>query len=190
MRGDARPHYAAGTVSQAFRDPAAFPFVRDLEAAFPQLRAELDRLDRRAFYDAPDSLTSVDGRYDERGWHYYSLFGSGDERADAARRRHCPATTAACLAVPGLANAGFSRFLPGTHLYPHRGELSGVLRCHLGLVVPDGDVAIRFGDEVRTWREGRCLVFDDGFEHEAWNHAATERVVLLVTFRPGSSAGG
>lgn len=171
-------------MSQAFRDPAAFPFVRALEAAFPQLRAELDQLDRTAFYDAPDSLTSVEGRYDERGWHYYALFGSGDERADAARRRHCPATTAACQAIPSLQNAGFSRFLPGTHLYPHRGELSGVLRCHLGLVVPHGDVAIRFGDDVRSWREGHCLVFDDGFEHEAWNHAATERVVLLVTFRP------
>lgn len=170
---------------QAFHDPAAFPFVRDLEAAFPRLRAELDRLDRATFYDAPDSLTSVEGRYDERGWHYYALFGSGDERADAARRARCPATTTACRSIPGLENAGFSRFLPGTHLYPHRGELSGVLRCHLGLVVPDGEVAIRFGDEARTWREGRCLVFDDGFEHEAWNHAATERVVLLVTFRPG-----
>jgi hypothetical protein len=27
-------------------------------------------------------------------------------------------------------------------------------------------------------------VFDDTFEHEAWNHGDGERVVLLVTFRP------
>jgi hypothetical protein len=27
-------------------------------------------------------------------------------------------------------------------------------------------------------------VFDDTFEHEAWNHGDGDRVVLLLTFRP------
>lgn len=167
---------------RAFRDPTTIPFVPALERQFAAVRRELDQLGREAFYEAPDSLTSVEGRYDERGWLYYSLFGG--DAGDAARRARTPATAAACAAVPNLVNAGFSRFLPGTHLYPHRGELAGVLRCHLGLVVPNGDVAIRFGDETRTWQEGRCLVFDDGFEHEAWNHGDGDRVVLLLTFRP------
>ncbi len=171
----------------AFRDPAAFPFVRRLEAAFPAMLAELRALATADFAEAPDSLTTVDGVYDERGWHYYALFGAADA---AAHRAYCPATAAACAAVPGLENAGFSRFRPGTHLYPHQGEMAGVLRCHLPLLVPEGDVGIRFGTETRRWQAGRCLVFDDTIEHEAWNHAASDRVVLIVTFRVAANRSG
>lgn len=165
----------------AFLDPAAFPFVPALQRAFPSMLAELRQLGPGDFYPAPDSLTTVEGRYDERGWHYYALFGGDD--GDAARRARCPNTAAACAAVPGMVNAGFSRFAPGTHLHPHHGELRGVLRCHLGLIVPAGDVALRLGDQAVRWHPGRSLVFDDTFEHEAWNHADADRVVLIVTFR-------
>jgi len=30
------------------------------------------------------------------------------------------------------------------------------------------------------WQEGKCLVFDDHFEHEAWNATAKDRVVFIV----------
>ena len=30
------------------------------------------------------------------------------------------------------------------------------------------------------WQEGRCLVFDDSFEHEAWNRSDSVRIVLLI----------
>ncbi|MBL9076656.1 MAG: aspartyl/asparaginyl beta-hydroxylase domain-containing protein [Planctomycetes bacterium] len=168
-----------------FHDAAAVPCALALAAAHAAIRAEVLALRDDEWPEAPDSLTSIDGRYDERGWRYYALLGT--PAASAAHRRRCPATTAVCAAVPGLVNAGFSRFLPGTHLYPHRGELAAVLRCHLGLVVPAGDAAIRFGAETRRWQEGRCLVFDDTFEHEAWNHTAAPRDVLIVTFRPAAS---
>jgi beta-hydroxylase len=163
-----------------FLDPAGFAFVPMLEAAFPAILDEVRALDAADFVDSPDSLTRVAGGYDETGWRAFGLFGGG--REEAANRARCPATAAACAAVPGMVNAGFSLFRPGTHLYPHRGEMPGVLRCHLPILVPAGDVALRAGDETRRWQPGRCLVFDDTFEHEAWNHGAADRVVLIVTF--------
>lgn len=166
----------------AFRAPQQFAFTAALERAFAAIRAEAAALADDEWPEAPDSLTTVEGRYDERGWRYYALCGT--PAATARHRARCPATVAACEAVPGLVNAGFSRFLPGTHLYPHHGELHGVLRCHLALVVPDGDCALRFGDETRRWQPGRCVLFDDTVEHEAWNHTPAPRDVLLVTFRP------
>jgi aspartyl/asparaginyl beta-hydroxylase (cupin superfamily) len=55
--------------------------------------------------------------------------------------------------------------------------------------VPDGDCAIRVGDETRRWHEGKCLVFDDYFEHEAWNRTDEDRLVLIVDlWHPGLSA--
>jgi aspartyl/asparaginyl beta-hydroxylase (cupin superfamily) len=164
----------------AFRDPQHFDFVAALEAQFEPILAELRALAPTDFLESPDSLTTVAHGYDETGWRYFGLFGEG--RALEVNRALCPRTSSACSRVPGLVNAGFSLFLPGTHLYPHRGERAGELRCHLALVVPQGDVALRFGAETRRWERGRCLVFDDTFEHEAWNHADSERVVLIVTF--------
>lgn len=157
-----------------------------LEAAFPAIAAEALCLDPLGDYvESPDSLTTVAHGYDERGWRWFGLYGGTQDHAQ--RRARCPAAAQACAAVPGMRNAGLSLFRPGTHLYPHAGELSGVLRCHLPLVVPEGDVAIRFGDamggwDTRKWQTGRCMVFDDTCEHEAWNRSDQDRVVLIITF--------
>lgn len=164
----------------AFRDTREFDFVPRLESAFPAILSELLDLEPEDFAESPDSLTSVAGGYDETGWRYYAIFGDGPECE--AHRARCPATARACAEVPGLVNAGFSLFRSGTHLYPHRGELDGRLRCHLPLVVPTGDLGLRFGTETRVWQPGRCLIFDDTLEHDAWNRGAGERVVLIVTF--------
>jgi aspartate beta-hydroxylase len=73
-----------------------------------------------------------------------------------------------------------SRMRAGTHIAAHRGPTNVRLRCHLGVTVPPGDCAIRVGDETRRWVEGECLVFDDHFEHEAWNHTEADRIVLIA----------
>jgi aspartate beta-hydroxylase len=76
-----------------------------------------------------------------------------------------------------------------THIDSHRGPTNLRLRCHLALKVPEGDCAIRVGEKTRKWHEGRCLVFDDYFDHEAWNHTEEDRVVLIVDiWHPGLSA--
>lgn len=165
----------------ALHDPKRFAFTAALEAAWPAIAAELDALAGDAFVESPDSLTTAAPGYDERGWQWHAL--AGTEPACARNLARLPATAAALALVPGLVNAGFSRFLPGTHLEPHRGEIEGVLRCHLALRVPAGDVGMAFGLHVVRWQEGKCVVFDDTHEHEAWNRAQGDRVVLLVTFR-------
>ena len=163
-----------------FLEPRAFDFVVNLETSYAAIRAELDALGDDDFQPSPDSLTTVADGYDETGWSYCELHGAPG--AEAVRAR-CPVAARVAAAVPGMRNAGFSRLAPGTHLYPHRGELASVLRCHLPLVVPAGDLGLRIGSETRRWLVGRCLVFDDTFEHEAWNHGDGDRIVLLITFR-------
>jgi beta-hydroxylase len=59
------------------------------------------------------------------------------------------------------------------------------LRLHLGLIVPEAGpdkLAIRIEDRICTWAEGEALVFDDAYDHEAWNHTDETRVVLFVDF--------
>lgn len=160
--------------------------MRELEEKFAEILGELRAMRGEDFVECPDSLSMPSGGYDERGWRYYALFGDASECE--RNRERCPATAAACRSVPGLVNAGFSLFRPGTHLRPHRGERKGILRCHLPLVVPSGDCGIRFGNETRRWTAAKCLVFDDTFEHDAWNRGEKDRVVLIVSFERAAAS--
>jgi Aspartyl/asparaginyl beta-hydroxylase and related dioxygenases len=68
---------------------------------------------------------------------------------------------------------------PGTHILPHRGVTNTRLVAHLPLIVPR-DCALNVGGEIHAWPEGRCVIFDDTFEHEAWNRSDQTRVVLIM----------
>ena len=75
----------------------------------------------------------------------------------------------------------FSSLNPHAKIPRHTGPMNGILRGHLGMVVPQG-CYIRVGPEERTWEEGKMLVFDDSFEHEVWNHSEFVRIVLFMNF--------
>jgi aspartate beta-hydroxylase len=49
---------------------------------------------------------------------------------------------------------------------------------HLPLIVP-ADCALKVGGELHVWQEGRVVVFDDTYEHEAWNRSDRIRVVMI-----------
>jgi aspartate beta-hydroxylase len=49
---------------------------------------------------------------------------------------------------------------------------------HLPLIVPE-NCALNVGGELHAWRQGRIVVFDDTYEHEAWNRSSEPRVVLI-----------
>jgi beta-hydroxylase len=110
------------------------------------------------------------------------LLGFGMKAEENIKR--CPETWRIVRKIPGLKTAMFSIFEPSKHLPPHRGPYNGVLRLHVGMIVPEpaDRVAIRVHDTICHWREGTALVFDDAFEHEAWNHTDQTRVVLFVDF--------
>ena len=158
-----------------FIDPADYEFVRPLSDHWLDVRREFDAL-------PADVLDPWHDRhlYDADGWEAFGLYAFGWRIA--ANCALCPETVRLVESIPGLQTAGFSRLGPQAHIRPHRGLDRGVLRCHLGLRVPD-DCGLRVGEETRQWRDGSCLVFDDTAEHEAWNRSETARVVLLLDFK-------
>jgi beta-hydroxylase len=84
--------------------------------------------------------------------------------------------------IPGMKTAMFSILSPRKHILDHRGPYKGVLRYHLGLIVPaDAEACrIRVGEDIRHWEEGKSMIFDDTFNHEVWNDTDQRRVVLFV----------
>jgi len=175
-----------------FENPHAYQVVTLLEAAFDGIREEARRLTVADFVDWPEALTTVREGYDESGWKFFGLYSTHDANVDALydlgkNRQRCPFTSETCARLPGMTDAGFSAFLPGTHLWPHHGENQGILRCNLPLLVPSGDLGLKVEGQTRRWKAGECIVFDDTRLHEAWNHGAGWRVVLIVTFRPDTA---
>lgn len=82
--------------------------------------------------------------------------------------------------------AGEIEFLvmsPDTLLKRHCGTTNQRLTLHLGIDIPDGDLAgLRVGGQQYHWKEGEAIVFDDSYEHEAWNNGLTDRTVLYMSF--------
>ncbi|MEB3338353.1 MAG: aspartyl/asparaginyl beta-hydroxylase domain-containing protein [Leptolyngbyaceae bacterium] len=151
-----------------------FDFVSKLESNWQIIRDELTHLREKDFIPWPERYLYG------KGWNTFGLYAFGVKVGKNCTL--CPETTKLVEQIPDLTSAGFSVLAPGTHIAPHTGYPDGLLRCHLGLVVPE-DCALRVADQTKTWTEGKCLVFDDTSEHEAWNRGATTRVVLLIDFK-------
>ena len=170
--------------NETFFPPEDFPWARSVEAAWPRIRGELDRV-----LTAVDLLPGFEDVQKEqvaitrdKRWKMFPLFVYGHWFGSNGRR--CPETVRALGDIPGLQAAMFSILQPGKELPPHRGPYAGVLRYHLGLKVPKPETlcGIRVGEDRRHWHESHSLIFDDSHEHTAWNHSAESRVVLFVDF--------
>jgi aspartyl/asparaginyl beta-hydroxylase/uncharacterized protein DUF6817 len=172
---DSRPWFEAST----------FALATALEAHFAEIREEVLAL-------APSRFVPESERIARTGdWDVVFFYERGSRHDDVCEA--CPATARAIEGADVMRTAAgliyVSRMRPGTHIQAHRGPTNLRVRCHLGITVPDGDCALRVGDRSERWREGGCLVFDDSFEHEAWNRTAGDRIVLIVDlWHPGLSS--
>jgi ornithine lipid ester-linked acyl 2-hydroxylase len=165
-----------------FFDVSDFPWVESVEADWQKVRAELDALLPYAasmpnFQDISKVQKALS---QDDGWKTFFFYAYGIKAAPNCRR--CPETTRLLKQMPGMKTAFFSILAPGKELPPHHGPYKGVLRLHLALKVPEPAelCAIRVGSQTRHWEEGRVMIFDDTFEHEAWNRTDGVRVVLFV----------
>lgn len=168
----------------SFFDPDDFPWVAEVEAATPLIISELDALlGQREHVPAFHEVSRRQLPISDSRWKTFFFFVYGHEIKAATDR--CPETTRALRLIPGMSTAMFSILEPGKHIPPHHGPHKGVLRYHLGLRVPSArpeECGIRVGNNIRNWADGKSLIFDDTFEHEAWNRTAQDRAVLFVDF--------
>eukprot|EP00811_Abedinium_folium_P017054 NODE_2597_length_2184_cov_6.882839.p1 GENE.NODE_2597_length_2184_cov_6.882839~~NODE_2597_length_2184_cov_6.882839.p1 ORF type:complete len:632 (+),score=181.46 NODE_2597_length_2184_cov_6.882839:139-1896(+) len=207
------PHFVSKLRASPWHDAQDFSLCRALERHYPTIRAEYDaymeKLAQRKDWDDTDQTPGLsevgsrpgalhDGGLQKSGhWREAPLFCNATVREDFAcffphtvqvLQQHCADATG--LAFCGGGDVIFSVLTPGTTLRPHCGPSNTRLTCHLGIRVPrtlKQGCRIRVAAEPpRGWDEGRCIVFDDSFEHEVIYEDAEpyqgERVVLLANF--------
>jgi ornithine lipid ester-linked acyl 2-hydroxylase len=165
-------------------DCAAFPWAAAIERDWRAMRDELDRVLARKgdLPNVQDITADASAISRDGGWKIFPFTAYGIQ--SQRNIDLCPRTWRVVQIIPGLRTAMFSILGPGKRIPPHRGPYNGVLRLHLGLRVPEPRerLGIRIGLEQRHWQEGRVLIFDDAYEHEAWNETGQARVVLFVDF--------
>jgi len=182
--------YLPGVAPRPFFERSELPWLDALEQATGGISDEL-----LALLEDPDAALAPYVQLTEEAvtpvwqelnrskqWSSFHLLKGGVANADHCAR--CPATARILSGLPlpeipeHAPEAFFSVLQPGTHIPPHHGVGNYKLVVHLPLVIPDS-CALRVGDETRVWRKGECLVFDDSFEHEAWNRSGSTRAVLI-----------
>ena len=166
-----------GLSRRPFHDPASFPIAGRLEHRYAEIKAEIDRLAPRTFQREAEPIARTGD------WDVAFLYERGKRNDEICAA--LPTVTSLIEADPSAirTHAGLiyvSRMRPGTHIAAHTGPTNVRLRCHLGITTPPGDCALRVEHQTERWQAGRALVFDDSFEHEAWNRTDADRIVLIV----------
>ncbi|MDV7211653.1 aspartyl/asparaginyl beta-hydroxylase domain-containing protein [Azotobacter beijerinckii] len=165
-----------------FFDNKHFPWIPTLEANWENVLREVELVlkDRERLPNFQDiSKDQVSLTQDDQ-WKTFFLYGYGYKMDGNCTR--CPETTKLVESIPGMFTAFFSILEPGKTIRQHRGPYNGLLRAHLGVIVPKEKekCRIRVGDQVRHWETGQCMVFDDTYPHQVWNETDERRVVLFL----------
>lgn len=170
--------------NQRFFDVKDFVWVSEVEANTNAIAAELEVVLNN--YESVPELKKLSAEQERivsgNRWKSFFFYAYG-ERVEK-NCVQCPVTDRTARKIPGMLTAFYSILEPHTRLTEHRGPYKGVLRYHLALKIPKekDKCGLRIEQEVRHWENGKSLVFDDSYLHEAWNDSEEMRVVLFVDF--------
>lgn len=112
---------------------------------------------------------------------YLDLHGISTVRSEAVE--YFPFTSSVLDSIPRkYGHSLFSTLQSNTHVSVHTGPTNRKLRIQLPLLVPSqkGSCRLRVGPEVCELQQFKCLVFDDSYQHEAWNDSNEPRIVLIM----------
>lgn len=126
----------------------------------------------------------VSGTSASPAWDAFFFYRHG-QRFDANHQR-CPQTSALlegielCRIEHQAPEICFSLLRAQSTIMPHYGVTNTRLVFHLPLLVPmDCALHIVDGDD-HAWVEGQPMMFDDTYQHGAWNRSGQDRMILLM----------
>lgn len=163
----------------AFFNAEDFDWAKTLTDNYETILHELKPLmhesntDLKPYFD--DGL-----QYPPKNWKTIGFYFWGRRNHKTCKR--FPKTNNILKTIPGLISASFNMLEPHSHIKPHFGDTNAVYRVHLGIKIPEGlpNCGFKVSGEDRAWEEGKLLIFLDANVHEAYNHTAQRRYILLL----------
>jgi aspartyl/asparaginyl beta-hydroxylase (cupin superfamily) len=174
--------YFPGLEDKPWHENIDAPWVKQLEDNYEVIKCEveklLDQVPPERYEKEAGSLPYSFGK-----WRVFYLFKSGAKLNENCT--YCPETAKIIDNIPDLITGmslGFAMFSvldPHGHIQPHFGPMNLRLRCMLPIIVPDG-CTITVGEQKRELHPGKCVFFDDSFQHESHNESDKPRIVLII----------
>jgi ornithine lipid ester-linked acyl 2-hydroxylase len=164
-----------------FYDTHDLSWIKEFEKNTPEIKKEFESLrQRNILIPNWEDISNDPSVKVGEDWKTFVLKVYSNKIAKNAA--HCPVTSSLIDKYSFIHTAWFSVLEPGKSLPFHRGPYNGVLRYHLGLIIPEdaSKCYIQVGNDIRHWKEGESLLFDDSHMHAAFNHSDDLRVVLFI----------
>ena len=162
-----------------FYDTSDFPWVRQVESQWTVIRDELlERLAQDEKILVPyvnKTMTSKPNQWKTLGLMFWTV-------KSVENCRNFPRTWEILKDVPNIIAISLNLLEEETTIKPHIGNTNAIIRCHLGLVIPEPAprCGFRVGTETRSWEDGKFLMFCDAHQHTAWNNTNRKRYILVV----------
>ncbi len=169
---------------QEFFDNSDFPITAKLEENYEIIKSEFESMRHRICDFAPFQDISPDQIYisnDDKWKMFFLRAGTIDFKKNCEQ---FPKTMEIINSDKNLVSAYFSVIGPRKMLMPHEGPWCGVLRVHMGIDIPTGGsgCTLVVNKKEYNWEEGKCVVFDDTYEHFAVNATDKDRVILFLDY--------
>lgn len=184
--------YMPGLPDQPYHDPMLQPWARTLSEAFPEICADASEVYAtgagfESFLEfGPQAKRSdyVGGDGPDPAWDAFFFYRHGkrfDDKHQICHRTSAVLESIELCRIKGQApEVCFSVLAPGSHIKPHHGVTNTRLVMHLPLIVPEGCALNILGAGEHAWKPGELMMFDDSYQHEAWNTSASPRIILLM----------
>lgn len=166
-----------------FYSPDSFPELAYVKENWKVIRDEVLEYERNHGNLAGQNAVNVAG---VAGEPWTLLYLKSFNRQFPKNKKKFPKTAAIFDSIPNVVFAAVSILPPKTKILPHHGDTNGIVRSHLGLVIPAPypDIAIKVREEERGWEEGEIFCFINVHRHEVWNNTNERRYILLFDFVP------
>lgn len=167
-----------------FFDKNYFPITSTLESRYWIIRDEFELIRNRVKDFAPFQDISPDQIYISNDDKWKMFFLKAGKIRFEKNCEQFPKTMEILDSDPNIVSAYFSVIGPKKMLMPHEGPWCGILRIHLGIDIPTegSGCTLVVNQQEYKWKNGKCVVFDDTYEHFAVNTTDKDRVVLFLDY--------
>jgi aspartyl/asparaginyl beta-hydroxylase (cupin superfamily) len=171
------PTYTYTTKEPSFFDPLSFGWTKEFEENHQEIKDELNRFLENnhlyAYFNKHMVNTEAIWKTISLRWWTIEFFKN---------QRRFPKTMAIVSKYPEIISVSFNQLEAKGEILPHCGDTNAIFRCHLGLEIPANlpECGFRVKDEVRSWEEGKWLIFTDANTHEAFNRSDKRRIIMVI----------
>lgn len=187
MEQNASSYVEGLTAEASWKDPSKkYPWAKDLEDNWETVKAELEAVIGLTDEElkAKGSLSWMGAQYGAAEaygveWKTLGLCDRGTWDHDNTRLFPNTCRLLRKSRVPVM-EAFFAKMPAQTQIQPHSDNTNFVLTAHLGLKVPEEKCWINVGDTRNDWKNGKVILMDTSYYHEAFNTADEDRYVLIL----------